>query len=187
MDYFTFESGEAFCEKVPLEKIAEEVGTPAYVYSLSTIRKHCEHIKEAFASYPTLSCFAVKANSNLSVLREIFSHGFGADVVSIGELGRALSAGVKPDQVCFSGVGKTRIEIARAMRIGILSFNIESAFNFVTQGSLIANYILFPITSLYTHVIAGTGMSTEHKIPQLLGIIIGVIASILAILFYFLI
>ena len=67
------------------------------------------------------------------------------------------------------------------------NFNIESAFNFVTQGSLIANYILFPITSLYTHVIAGTGMSTEHKIPQLLGIIIGVIASILAILFYFLI
>ena len=67
------------------------------------------------------------------------------------------------------------------------NFDVSSAFNFVTQGSLIANYVIFPITSLYTHVIAGTGLSAEHKMPQLLGIIIGVIASILAILFYFLI
>lgn len=126
MDFFNYRQGEAFCEDVALDHIAKEVGTPCYVYSLATLRRHALRLQEAFASYPTLPCFAVKANGNLSVLREIFSMGYGADIVSLGELERALRAGVRPDWVVYSGVGKRRDEIEAALAQNIFSFNVES-------------------------------------------------------------
>lgn len=125
-DQFWYRNGEAFCESVGLARIAKEVGTPAYIYSRAMLSENCHMIRGAFASYPTLPCYAVKANSNQAVLKQIFSHGFGADVVSVGELERALLAGAKPEQIVFSGVGKQETEIERAIEVGILSFNVES-------------------------------------------------------------
>ncbi len=126
MDFFNYRQGEAYCEDLALEHIAKEVGTPCYVYSLATLRRHARRLQEAFASYPTLPCFAVKANSNLSVLREIFSLGYGADIVSLGELERAIRADVDPERVVYSGVGKRVDEIEAALARGIFSFNVES-------------------------------------------------------------
>lgn len=126
MDDFLYREGRAYCEEVPLAELAREYGTPLYVYSRSTLLRHCRRFVDAFRSYPTLPCYAVKANSNLSLLREVFSQGFGADIVSIGELERALLAGVKPDTVVFSGVGKKKEEVERGLEVGILAFNVES-------------------------------------------------------------
>ena len=128
MDYFEHKNGAAHCEGVSLEKIAKEVMTPTYVYSKKTLKRHLEQFKQAFQDYPTLACFAVKANSNLSLLSEVFSQGFGADLVSIGELEKSLKAGVSPESVVFSGVGKERHEIKRALEASILAFNVESHF-----------------------------------------------------------
>ena len=126
MDDFKYSDGVAFCESVPLAKIAEEICTPVYVYSRATVARACERLKNAFASYPTLIAYAVKANSNLSVMSDIFHKDFGADVVSIGELERAMEAGAKPHKILFSGVAKTNDEIERAVEHQILSFNVES-------------------------------------------------------------
>lgn len=128
MHDFTYVSGLLHCEEVPLPKLAATHGTPLYVYSRATLARHCKALIGAFAAigYPALPCFAVKANSNLSVLKEIFSHGFGADVVSVGEMERALLAGVSAGRIVFSGVGKQREEIARGLEAGILCFNAES-------------------------------------------------------------
>jgi diaminopimelate decarboxylase len=128
VDYFSYRDGRAQCEELPLTDLAETEGTPLYVYSKATLARHCQNLKKAFAAYPTLPCFAVKANSNLSFLREIFSHGFGADLVSIGELERSLLAGVNPKDIVYSGVGKRHDEIERALSVGIGSFNAESAY-----------------------------------------------------------
>ncbi|RZA24647.1 MAG: diaminopimelate decarboxylase [Proteobacteria bacterium] len=127
MEAFEVRGGETHCESVALRKIAAEVGTPVYVYSKSFLRARVAELRDAFAAYPTQICYAVKANSNLSVLREIFQAGTGADIVSVGELERALKAGVNPLHVVYSGVGKRDDEILRAMDVGILSFNVESA------------------------------------------------------------
>ena len=126
MDYFNYKDGELHCESIPLSQVAKEVGTPTYVYSKKTLTRHCQRITSAFSNYPTLACFAVKANSNLTFLSHVFKQGFGADVVSIGELERALKAGAKPSEIVFSGVGKQSFEIKRAIEVGILSFNVES-------------------------------------------------------------
>ena len=128
MDHFSYIQGTAHCESVSLKKIAADVGTPAYVYSAATLRRHCGQLVQAFQGYPTLPCYAVKANSNLSILREVFRQGLGADVVSIGELERALLAGAQAHQIVYSGVGKRIDEIGRAIDAGILSFNLESTF-----------------------------------------------------------
>ncbi len=127
MDYFQYQADEAFCEGVPLQKLAEEVDTPAYIYSAATLDRHCRVLKETFKNYPTLLCYAVKANHNLTVLGRIFAAGFGADVVSVGELERALRAGVRSNEIVFSGVGKQAHEIERGLMAGILSFNVEYA------------------------------------------------------------
>ncbi len=126
MNAFELRSGETFCESVSLRKIAADVGTPCYVYSKQYLKNRIKELKDAFASYPTQICYAVKANSNLSILKEIFQAGTGADIVSLGELERALKAGVKPQEVVYSGVGKRDDEILRAMDVGIFSFNVES-------------------------------------------------------------
>lgn len=126
MENFTYLGGESHCEKVALKTIAAEVGTPCYVYSKASLSGQIKKLRDAFAGYPTLLCYAVKANSNLSVLREIFKDGMGADIVSMGELERSLKSGVKPTEVVYSGVGKRDDEILRALDVGIYSFNVES-------------------------------------------------------------
>ena len=103
MDFFSYQDGEAYCERVALsQESAQATGTPAYVYSGATLDRHCRELKNAFLAYPTLPCYAVKANHNLSLLKRIFSAGFGADVVSGGELERSLLAGAKSQrESCF--------------------------------------------------------------------------------------
>jgi diaminopimelate decarboxylase len=124
--HFHYEEGRLYCEDVPLERIAGEVGTPCYVYSYATLVRHYRVMDEAFSSFPHLICFAVKANSNLAVLRALAREGSGMDIVSGGELFRALRAGVHPGKVVFAGVGKTPQEMEYALRMGILMFNVES-------------------------------------------------------------
>src|SRR5512143_1101233 len=109
-----------FAEGVPLKRIAREVGTPAYVYSLATLRRHFRVFDEAFAAVPHVICFSVKANSNIAVLRAFAREGSGFDIVSGGELFRALKAGADPKKIVFSGVGKKKEEIEFALRSGIL-------------------------------------------------------------------
>lgn len=115
-----------WCENVPVSRIAEEVGTPFYLYSYSTLRNHFRVFTGAFAKVPHIICFAVKANSNLAVLRTLIAEGGGVDIVSGGELYRALRAGVDPGKVVYSGVGKRVDEIEYALRSRILMFNVES-------------------------------------------------------------
>ena len=104
-----------FCEDVPLSKIAREVGTPVYVYSYNTLARHFRVFDEAFSGIPHIVCFAMKANSNLAVVKTFAGLGGGADVVSGGELFRALKAGVEPSKIVYAGVGKTDTEIEAAL------------------------------------------------------------------------
>lgn len=127
MDFFEYKNGELFAEDVPVERIAREVGTPAYIYSLATLRRHFRVFDQAFKKQSHLVCFSVKANSNLAVLRVFVKEGGGFDIVSGGELFRVLKAGADPKKVVFSGVGKSRNEIEYALNSGILMFNVESA------------------------------------------------------------
>ena len=126
MHHFAYRNGALHAEDVPLAQIAREVGTPFYCYSSSTIERHFEVFRVAFADRPTLVCYAMKANSNQAVLRTLARLGAGMDVVSEGELRRARAAGVPADKIIFSGVGKTRDEMALGLREGILCFNVES-------------------------------------------------------------
>ena len=127
MDHFAYRDGVMHAEDVPLPRIAEDVGTPVYVYSRATLERHARVFREALDAVPDkLIAFAVKANPNLAVLRVLQQQGYGADVVSVGEMRRALAAGMAPEKIVFSGVGKTRAELAAALDAGIGQFNIES-------------------------------------------------------------
>jgi diaminopimelate decarboxylase len=126
MNFFEVRDGELWCESVPLRRIADEVGTPVYVYSAATLERHYTVFRDAFAPRKVLIAYAVKANSNLSVLRTLGRLGAGADTVSEGEIRRALAAGVPPDRIVFSGVGKTRKELAFAVQAGVAEINLES-------------------------------------------------------------
>lgn len=126
MDHFHHRDGKLWCEEVPLSVIAEAVGTPAYVYSARTVRDQIRRLREAFAALDPLICYAVKANANLALLRILLEEGTGFDIGSGGELERVLSLGADPGTVVFSGVGKTEVEMVRALRVGVLSFNVES-------------------------------------------------------------
>jgi diaminopimelate decarboxylase len=126
MHHFAYRNGALHAEDVPLAKIAGEVGTPFYCYSSSTIERHFEVFRAAFADRPALVCYAMKANSNQAVLATLARLGAGMDVVSGGELRRARAAGVPGDKIIFSGVGKTREEMALGLDEGILCFNVES-------------------------------------------------------------
>ena len=127
MDHFHLRDGELYAEDVPLARIADEVGTPVYVYSRATLERHARVFRDALAGLPRKHvAFAVKANPNLAVLRVMQREGFGADVVSGGELARALAAGMAADDIVFSGVGKTARELAQGLNAGIGQFNIES-------------------------------------------------------------
>ena len=115
-----------FAEGVPVRRIAREVGTPAYIYSLATLKRHYRVFDQAFARLSHLVCFSMKSNSNLAVLRAFVKEGGGFDIVSAGELFRALKAGADPKKIVFSGVGKKKAEIEYALNAGILMFNVES-------------------------------------------------------------
>lgn len=136
MDHYSYKQGELHGEDVALKSIAADHGTPVYVYSEATLRRHCQAFQDAVGRGQVMTCFAVKANSNHHVLRVIFDEGFGADVVSIGEIKRALLAGAKPASIVFSGVGKTVDEIREALDIGILSFNVESLPELISIGDI---------------------------------------------------
>jgi diaminopimelate decarboxylase len=127
MHHFHYVEGELWCESVPLARIAREVGTPAYVYSRETLVRHFQAFDGAFEGTDHLVCFSVKSNSNLALLHLFGSLGGGVDIVSGGELFRAMRAGIPPHRVVYSGVGKTDGEIDAALKAGILLFNIESA------------------------------------------------------------
>ncbi len=126
MHHFHYHEGELYCEGVPVQDIAAKVGTPFYLYSSATLRQHYRVFDQAFAGIDHLVCFAVKANSNLAILRLFINEGSGVDIVSGGELFRALKAGVDPARVVYSGVGKNPEEIRSALEAGILMFNVES-------------------------------------------------------------
>ncbi|WNL39100.1 diaminopimelate decarboxylase [Halomonas sp. PAMB 3232] len=127
MDHFNYQDGVLFAEEVPLTRIADEVGTPCYVYSKATLERHFRAYTEALGTHPHLICYAVKANSNLAVLGLLARLGAGFDIVSVGELERVLKAGGDPKKVVFSGVAKRGDEMARALEVGIKCFNVESA------------------------------------------------------------
>jgi len=127
MDHFHLRNGELYAEDVPLARIAEEVGTPVYVYSRATLERHARVFREGLAGVERKHiAFAVKANPNLAVLKVMQREGFGADVVSGGELARALAAGMAAEDIVFSGVGKQDWELVRALDAGIGQFNLES-------------------------------------------------------------
>jgi diaminopimelate decarboxylase len=126
MHHFSYRDGRLFAEDVPVETLAREVGTPFYVYSTATLERHYQVFTDAFGDLPVLVCYAVKANSNQGVIETLARLGSGADVVSGGELQRALRAGIPANKIMFSGVGKTRAEMEGALDAGILCFNVES-------------------------------------------------------------
>jgi diaminopimelate decarboxylase len=126
MDHFNYHNGVLCAEQVPLDAIADQYGTPCYIYSRATIERHWHAFNDAFTSQPHLVCYAVKANSNLAVLNVLARMGSGFDIVSGGELARVLKAGGKAANVVFSGVGKTEEEIELALNARIRCFNIES-------------------------------------------------------------
>jgi diaminopimelate decarboxylase len=126
MHHFAYRAGVMHAEGVDLATLAERVGTPFYCYSTATLERHYRVFADAFADVPSLVCYAMKANSNQAVIATLARLGAGADVVSGGELKRALAAGVPPERIMFSGIGKTASELAAAVDAGILCINVES-------------------------------------------------------------
>src|SRR5690606_7605511 len=126
MNHFEYRDGVLHAEDVPLPAIAEAVGTPFYCYSTATLERHYRVFAEAFSGMDTLVCYAMKANSNQAVLKTLARLGSGADVVSGGELRRALAAGIPAGKIVFSGVGKTDGELSLALDSAILCINVES-------------------------------------------------------------
>jgi diaminopimelate decarboxylase len=127
MHDFNYIQNELWCEKVPVREIAAKVGTPFYLYSHKTLRNHFRVFDGAFKGMPHLICFSVKANSNIAILKIFIGEGGGVDIVSGGELYRALKAGADPRKIVYSGVGKRRDEIDYALKTDILMFNVESS------------------------------------------------------------
>lgn len=126
MHLFQYKNGELYAEDVPVKQIADEFGTPIYIYSYNTLLRHFRAYEDAFDSFPHIICFAMKANSNAAIVRLFAENGGGADVVSGGELFRALKAGVPAKKIVYAGVGKTEQEIMYALKSKILMFNVES-------------------------------------------------------------
>ncbi|MBL4695882.1 MAG: diaminopimelate decarboxylase [Rhizobiaceae bacterium] len=126
MNHFEYRDGILHAEDVSIEDIAKSVGTPFYCYSTATLQRHYRVFEEAFSDIPSKICYALKANSNQAVLKILADMGSGADVVSEGELMRVLKAGIPPEKIMFSGVGKTAREIDAALNADIFCFNVES-------------------------------------------------------------
>ena len=166
MHHFEYRAGEMFAEGVPLKRIAKEVGTPVYIYSLATLRRHYQVFDRAFAKVRHIVCFSVKANSNLALLRAFANEGSGFDIVSGGELFRALKVGADPRKIVFSGVGKKKEEIEYALNTGILMFNVESEPELVALNEIAAgvgkkapiSLRINPDVDPQTHPYISTGM-----------------------------
>ncbi len=127
MHHFHYKDNLLYCEDVPVREVVDAVGTPLYLYSVATLKRHFTAFDSAFDGTPHLTCFAVKACSNIAVLNLFARHGGGADIVSGGELFRALKAGIDSRKIIYSGVGKTVAEMREALLADILMFNVESA------------------------------------------------------------
>ena len=126
MDHFAYKNGVLHAEDVPMSAIAEAVGTPVYVYSRATLERHARVFRDALSGLPRKHiAFAIKANPNLAVLKVLAREGYGGDIVSGGEMKRALAAGMPGKDIVFSGVGKTLIELREAIEAGVGQFNIE--------------------------------------------------------------
>jgi len=126
MHDFAYKNGEYFCENVAVSAIAQKVGTPVYIYSHKTLTEHLFKIQKAFSGIKPLICFAMKSNDNMAVVKSLVDHGAGCDIVSGGELKKALKIGADPKKIVFASVGKTEEEITLALKSGILFFNVES-------------------------------------------------------------
>ncbi|MBN6711670.1 diaminopimelate decarboxylase [Haemophilus haemoglobinophilus] len=131
MDFFLYKDGHLMAENVPVKQIAEQFGTPAYIYSRATLERHWHAFDQALGQHPHLICFAVKSNPNIAILNMMAKLGSGFDIVSQGELERVLFAGGDPSKVVFSGVAKSAQEIARGLEVGIRCFNVESAVELI--------------------------------------------------------
>ena len=127
MHHFHYIKNELFCEEVPVATIAQELGTPLYLYSHATLKQHFKVFDGAFSGMKHLTCFSMKSNSNMAILRLFAMLGGGVDIVSGGELYRALKAGMEPTRIVYSGVGKEVAALEYALKTGILMFNVESA------------------------------------------------------------
>ena len=180
MDHFTYRDGVLHAEDIPLPRLAAAIGTPLYVYSRATLERHADAFLGGLAAVPKKHvAFAVKANPNLGVLRVLARKGFGADVVSGGELERAIAAGIAPADIVFSGVGKTRAEMALGLDRGIGQFNIEhepegaALAAIATAKGLRANAVLRvnPDVDAGTHAKISTGKAENkfgialHEVP----------------------
>ena len=139
MHNFEYRQGELYCEQVPVSQIAKEVGTPCYIYSHATVTRHFRAYDSAFQNVPHIIAFAMKANSNLAILRLMAREGSGVDIVSGGELFRALKASVPPAKIVFAGVGKSAEEIRDALKADILMFNVESSAEIRTINDVAAS------------------------------------------------
>lgn len=170
MHHFAYRAGVLHAEDVDLAALADEIGTPFYCYSTATLERHYDVFAGAFADMDALVCYAMKANSNQAVLRTLARRGAGMDIVSQGELERALAAGVPGERIVFSGVGKTRVEMRAALDAGILCFNVESepeleALSEVASGMGVDAPISIrvnPDVDAKTHAKTNTGKS-DHK------------------------
>lgn len=126
MDYFNYKNNQLMAEELPVSQLAQQFGTPLYIYSRATLERHWHAFDSALTGHPHLICFAVKSNPNIALLNLLAKLGSGFDIVSQGELERVLAAGGNPNKVVFSGVAKSHTEIARALEVGIRCFNVES-------------------------------------------------------------
>ena len=126
MDFFQYKNEQIYVEDLPVKQLAEEFGTPLYIYSRATLERHWHAFDSSLGDHPHLICYAVKANSNIGILNVMAKLGSGFDIVSQGELERVLAAGGEASKVVFSGVAKSRAEIMRALEVGIRCFNVES-------------------------------------------------------------
>jgi diaminopimelate decarboxylase len=161
MNHFELRAGELFCEGVAIEAIARAAGTPVYIYSTATLERHYGVFRDALAAHPELGtplvAYAVKANSNLSVLRTLAALGAGADTVSEGEIRRALVAGVPPERIVFSGVGKTEAELVFALNVGVSQINVESEPELVLLSRLAGQLGKRPAIALRVNPDVGAG------------------------------
>ncbi|MCK0206519.1 diaminopimelate decarboxylase [Starkeya koreensis] len=162
MHHFAYRDGILHAEDVSLNDIAQAVGTPVYVYSTATLERHFHVFTDAFADMRTTLCYAIKANSNQAVIATFAKLGAGADIVSGGELKRALAAGIAPHKIVFSGVGKTREEMAAALDAGIMCFNVESEPELLTLSEVAVSHGVAAPVSI--RVNPDVDAKTHHKI-----------------------
>ncbi|MEE9327388.1 MAG: diaminopimelate decarboxylase [Cocleimonas sp.] len=181
MDYFNYKEDKLYAEGVALSDIAEQYGTPCYVYSKATLERHWHAFNDAFGGQEHLICYSVKANSNIAVLNLLAKLGSGFDIVSVGELERVLKAGGDPKKVVFSGVGKRVDEMQRALEVGIRCFNIESEGELVRLNQVAAemgkvadiSIRVNPDVDAKTHPYISTGLK-ENKFGIDINVVEGV-------------